>query len=416
MYELFLDEDGLRAAADARDFARSVDPGLLRRMDKDEVRYPTEYVVEAARRNLIGLRFPKEYGGRGLSWMAEVAALEEIGVLGTSLGCLASLPSIICEGIAAFGSDWQKETFVAPTLRGERFCAEALTEPRGGSDFFGATTRARKEGDHWIMDGQKRFVVGAEGADFFFVYARTGEGPRDITAFLVERDDSVGVEHIYDLLGTRGGGTGRLRFKGTRVPDSHVILGVNRGADVFNAMMVPERMTSCAGALGMGRAAIEIATRYSTRRKAFGKPIRKFEAVSFMIADSLSAIDAARGLTIVAAKAADAAGNIGAGISEGTRVRRLVSEAKKESTEAAWKAINNSMQVLGGIGYTQVYPLERYLRDARLALIWTGTNQIMNLLIQHEYYREFEKRGPEGRDVEDDAIGAEDGADEKVYE
>ena len=416
MYDLILDESELGVVSEAREFARSVDTELLRRMDADEVRYPTEYVVEAARRNLIGLRFPREYGGRGASWVTEVACLEEIGLLGTSLGCLASLPSIICEGIAAFGTPWQKESFLAPTLAGKRFCAEALTEPRGGSDFFGAATRAVKDGEHWVLDGQKRFVVGAEGSDYFFVYARTGEGPREISAFLVERDDSVGVEHIYNLLGTRGGGTGRLKFKGTRVPEAHVILGINRGAEVFNAMMVPERMTSAAGALGMGRAAIELAARYSTRRKAFGRPIRHFEAVSFMVADALSAIDAAGGLTIMAAKAADAAGGVGAGIEEGTGVRRLVSEAKKVATEAGWLAINNAMQVMGGIGYTQVYPLERYLRDARLSLIWTGTNQIMNLLIQHEYYNELQKKGPVGRDVEDDAMDALTGAEEKVYE
>ncbi|NOZ00742.1 MAG: acyl-CoA/acyl-ACP dehydrogenase [Deltaproteobacteria bacterium] len=416
MYDLILDKDQLRVADEAREFAKSIDPALLRRMDADEVRYPTEYVVEAARRNLLGLRFPKEYGGRGLPWVVEMAALEEIGVLGTSLGCLASLPSIVCEGIAAFGTPRQKEEFMGPILRGEKFCAEALTEPRGGSDFFGAATVARKEGDHFVLDGQKRFVVGAEGADVFFVYARTGDGPREITAFLVERDDSVHVEHVYNLLGTRGGGTGRLVFKGAVVPESNVVLGVGRGAEVFNAMMVPERMTSAAGALGMGRAATELAARYSTRRKAFGKPIRRFEAVSFMIADALSAVDAARGLTIMAAKAADKAGNVGAGIAEGTTVRRLVSEAKKAATEAGWLAVNNAMQVMGGIGYTQVYPLERYLRDARLSLIWTGTNQIMNLLIQHEYYREFQGSGPVGRDVEMDAMDAESGADEKVYE
>jgi len=415
MKELLLNDVELKIVGEARDFAKSIDPDLLRRMDADEVRYPTEYVVEAAARGLIGMRFPIDLGGRGLSWVGEVAALEEIGVLGASLGCLASLPSIVGEGIAAFGTPRQKEEFLAPTIAGKRFCAEALTEPRGGSDFFGATTRAVKQGDHWVLDGQKRFVVGAEGADYFFVYARTGDGPRAITAFIVERDDRVIVEHVYDLLGTRGGGTGRIRFKGAEVPDSNVVLGPDRGAEVFNAMMVPERLTSAAGALGMGRAAIEVAARYSTRRKAFGKPIKDFEAVSFKIADALSAIDAARALTFMAAKAADAAGNIGAGTAKGTRVRRLVSEAKKVGTEAGWKAVNNAMQVLGGIGYTQVYPVERFLRDARLSLIWTGTNEIMNLLIQHEYYKELAEKGPEGRDVEPDAIGAGDDT-EKVYE
>lgn len=415
MIDVLLDDIGRSVVEEARDLARSVDPDLLRRMDADEVRYPTEFVREAARRHLLGLRFPHEHGGRALPWTVEVAAIEEIGVLGASLGCLYSLPSIVGEGIAAFGTADQKERFLAPTLQGRRFCAEALTEPRGGSDFFGAATRARADGDHFLVDGQKRFIVGAEGADYFFVYARTGDGPRDITAFLVERDETVAVESLYHLMGTRGGGTGRLRFRGTRVPASNVVLGLNRGADVFNAMMVPERLTSAAGALGMGRAAIEVAARYSTRRRAFGKAIRSFEAVSFKVADAVAALDAARCLVHVAARTADAAGTVGAGVAEGTRVRRLVSEAKKTATEAAWLAINHAMQILGGIGYTDVYPVERFLRDARLALIWTGTNEVMDLLIQHEYYRELAESGPAGRDVEPDARGA-DATDEKVFD
>ncbi len=415
MLDVLLDEAGRSVVGEAREFARWVDPDLLRRMDADEVRYPAEFVREAARRALLGLRFQPEWGGRGLPWVVEVAAIEEIGVLGASLGCLYSLPSIVGEGIAAFGTPEQKERFLKPCLQGRRFCAEALTEPRGGSDFFGAATRARPDGDFFVLEGQKRFIVGAEGADFFFVYARTGDGPRDITAFLVERDDSVTVEHLYNLMGTRGGGTGRLRFRGTRVPASNVVLGVNRGAEVFNAMMVPERLTSAAGALGMGRAAIEVAARYSTRRRAFGKPIRSFQAVSFKVADAVAALDAARSLVHVAAKAADAAGTVGAGVREGTRVRRLVSEAKKTATEAAWLAINHAMQILGGIGYTDVYPVERFLRDARLALIWTGTNEVMDLLIQHEYYRELMESGPAGRDVEPDARSAS-ATEEKVFE
>lgn len=415
MHEIFLDEEGLSIVAEARDFVKSVDPALVRRMDADEVKYPKEFICEAARRGLLGLRFPKENGGRGVPWTVEVAVIEEIGVLGASLGCLYSLPSIVGEGIAAFGTEAQKQRFLAPTLGGKRFCAEALTEPRGGSDFFGATTRARAEGEYFVLEGQKRFIVGAEGADYFFVYARTGDGPRDLTAFLVERDDTVKVEYLYNLMGTRGGGTGRIRFKGTRVPAANVILGVGRGAEVFNAMMVPERLTSAAGALGMGRAAIEVAARYSMRRKAFGKPIRAFQGVSFKIAEAVTALDGARALVQAAARAADMAGGVGAGAADGNKVRRLVSEAKKAATEAAWLAINHAMQVLGGIGYTDIYPVERLMRDARLAMIWTGTNEIMNLLIQHEYYAEIEREGCAGRDIEWDARGAA-AQEEKIYE
>jgi len=415
MHEILLDESFKHVVEEARDLAKWVPKELLWAMDKGEVQYPRTFVEEAGKRNLLGLRFPKELGGRGLPYVVEMACLEQIGVLGASLGCLYSLPSIVGEAIATFGTDDQKARFLVPTLQGKKFCAEALTEPRGGSDFFGATTTAVRKGDWFVLNGVKRFIVGAVGADYFLVYARTGDGPKEITAFLVERDESVVVERIYGLLGTRGGGTGRLRFKGTKVPVENVLLGVGQGAQVFNVMMVPERLTPAAGAIAMGRAAIALAAKYSTRRKAFGKPIKSFQAVSFKIADAISALDAASSLVFAAAKACDQYGSFGAGKHVGTPVRRLVSEAKKVATESAWFAINQAMQVMGGIAYTDIYPIERYLRDARLSMIWTGTNEIMNLLIQHEYYAELESHYSKLRDIEHDATTT-DAEDDKVFE
>jgi alkylation response protein AidB-like acyl-CoA dehydrogenase len=158
-------------------------------------------------------------------------------------------------------------------------------------------------------------------------------------------------------------------------------------------MMIPERMTSAAGVVGLARAALEVAAKYSDKRKAFGRKIREFEGVSFRIADSVTKLDAASTLVYGAATAVDAMG----------------------STEAAWEIINNAMQVVGGIGYTNVYPLEKMLRDARLSIIWTGTSEIMNLIIQHEYYRETLAAAEKVRNVEDDAQEAH-AADEKIYE
>jgi alkylation response protein AidB-like acyl-CoA dehydrogenase len=396
-----------------RELVAAVPRQLLLDMDADRVRFPRAFLADAGARRLLGPRFAAEWGGRGLPWTAEMVALEELGVLGTSLPCLWSLVSIVGEAIAAFGTEDQKRRFLAPMLRGEIAAAEALTEPRGGSDFFGATTTARRDGDEFLLTGQKRFVVGAEGADVIRVYGRVagaGDARAAMTAFLVERGPGVEVHHVYGLLGTRGGGTGRLVFKDARVPLANVLggeAGIGRGAEVFHRMMIPERLTSAGGAIGMARAALEIAARYADRRHAFGDKIRRFQAVSFKIADSLTLLDAARALNHGAALAVDA------GEAPGV-VRRLVSEAKKFATDSAWTVINHAMQVLGGIGYTDIYPVERLLRDCRLITIWTGTNEIMSLLIQHEYYREVPAGRPAGRDVEADAAGAEL-ADEKVY-
>ena len=408
MLDILLTPEQRALRDEARTFAREVPRQLLLDMDADKVRYPREYIQKLAARNLLGVRFPKEFGGRGLNWEYEVLALEEIGVLGASLACLFSLPSIVGEALNVFGTREQKEKWLRPALAGRLTVAEALTEPRGGSDFFGATTRAMRVGNDYILNGQKRFIVGAEGADFFFVYARTGDEPRALSAFIVERSPQVEVQHVYGLMGTRGGGTGRVYFRDARVPAENLIGRANGAGEIFNQMMIPERMTSAAGALGLARAAIEIAARYADRRRAFGQKIREFEGVSFQIAESVTRLDAARALVHQTARAIDAR-------DEPSRVRRLVSESKKCATQAAWDVSNAAMQVLGGIGYTNVYPIERLLRDARLMMIWTGTNEIMNLVIQHEYYRELLGTKGTARDVEMDAVNAETEG-EKVYE
>ena len=317
------------------------------------------------------------------------------------------------ELILEHGTAEQKERWLRPIIEGRLTVAEALTEPRGGSDFFGTTTTARREGDTYILEGQKRFVVGADGADLLLVYARTEPEARPhqgLSLFLVERGPGVEVEHVYGLMGTRGGGTGRIRFRQASVPAANLVGPENGAGAIFYQMMVPERMTSAAGALGMGRAALEVAARYADKRKAFGKKIRSFEAVSFKVADSITQLDAARMLVYGAARSIDAGDDL-------SRCRRLVSEAKKFATETAWQLVNHAMQILGGIGYTNVYPLERIVRDIRLSMIWVGSNEIMQLIVQNEWYKEYFKTlsKEDVRDVEADAVGA-DAEEEKIYE
>ena len=410
MIESLLTEEQKALRDKVRGFVKGVPRQLLLDMDADLVQYPREFVEEAARSGLLGLRFPRQYGGSGLNWTDEIVAIEEVGVLGTALSCAYVMPSIVGEALHLFGAPEQKERWLQPLLAGKLIAAEALTEPRGGSDFFGTTTTATRDGDTYILQGQKRFIVGAEKADFFLVYARTDpEAPshRALSAFLVERGEGLEVQHVYGLMGTRGGGTGRLYFRDVRVPRENLIGEENTAAAVFYQMMIPERMTSAAGALGMARAALEIAARYSDRRRAFGKPIRRFEGVSFKVADSITLLDAASSLVYCAAHTVDSG-------AEAVHARRMVSEAKKFATDSAWEIVNNAMQIMGGIGYTNVYPIERLLRDLRLSLIWTGTNEIMNLIIQHEYYQEVLRSRPGVRDVEADAVAA-DAAEEKEW-
>ncbi len=409
MYDFMLRPEEQALKAEARQFVREeISSDFLRQMDKDKITYPREFVEKLAARNLRGIRFPQKYGGREMSWVAEVAATEEIGCLGTALGCAFVMPSIVGEALNMFGTEKQKQTYLKPYIEGKLVAAEALTEPRGGSDFFGAMTRAELKGDHFILNGMKRFVVGAEGADFFLVYCKTNFEPaahkyQKLSLLIVERGPGVETEYLYGLMGCRGGGTGRLVFRDVKVPKENLVGELHGGALCFHQMMIPERLTSAAGCLGVW-GALDLAVRYSDKRRAFGQEIRKYQGVSFKIADAITQLDAARALTYMAARAVDA---------NYPNVRRIVSEAKRFATEAAWDVVNNAMQVMGGIGYTDVYPIERILRDIRLGMIWTGTSEIMNLMIQHEYYNQVLDPAYDRRLLEDDAMHPD--ASERCY-
>ena len=399
MYDILLTAKEQELKKEVRRFVRDeITSEFLRKMDKDEITYPRNFVEKLAEKGLRGIRFPKKYGGREMSWVAEVAATEEIGCLGMALGCAFVMPSIVGEALNVFGTKKQKEKYLKPYIEGQLVAAEALTEPRGGSDFFNAMTRAELKGDHFIVNGMKRFVVGAEGADFYLVYCKTNFDPNAhkygrLSLLIVDKSPGVETEYLYGLLGCRGGGTGRLVFRDVKVPKENLVGELHGGAVCFNQMMIPERLTSAAGCLGVW-GALDLAVRYSNKRRAFGKEIRNYQAISFKIADSITELDAARSLCYMAAKAVD---------EKYTNVRRIVSEAKRFATETAWNVVNNAMQALGGIGYTDVYPIERALRDYRLGMIWTGTSEIMNLLIQHEYYNQLLESSYDRRIIEYDA-------------
>ncbi len=416
MFDFIMSEEQKKLRDEVRDFTNWVPKEMILDMDAEKIQFPHEYLKEAGKRNLLGIRIPKEYGGRGLTWVDNTIVAEEIGVASYSLACLWGVGAdLVCDAIVKFGSEELKQKIVVPLLKGEVYAAEGLTEPRGGSDFFGATTRAVKKGDEWVINGQKRFIVGAEGADWFLIYAVTDPDAaphKRLSAFMVPKN-SKGLEtkYLYGLMGVRGGGAGRLLLKDVKVPERFVLNGINGGFDVFQHMMIPERLGTSAMTIGAVRPALEIATRYTSRRKAFGQPIQNFQAVGFNVADCITLLDTARSLVYSTCLAIDS------GKTDPGRIRRMVSQSKKVTSEAAWEIVNKSMQVVGGIGYTNIYPLERILRDIRLSMIWVGTNEIMQLIIQTEWYKEFHKiyAKENVRDVEKDSPNSHQ-EEEKVYE
>jgi alkylation response protein AidB-like acyl-CoA dehydrogenase len=339
--------------------------------------------------------------------------MEEVGTLGYMFACVFGVGAeLVCDAIVLHGTDAQRERYVRPLLRGEIYAAECLTEPRGGSDFFGTTTTAEDRGDHFVLNGQKRFIVGADAADFFLVYARTDPGAKPhegISCFIVDRAPGVETKYLYGLMGCRGGGAGRIVFRDVAVPKENLLGRLHGGAAVFDTMMIPERLGTAAMTIGAARPALDIATGYTSRRKAFGQIISQFQGVSFLVAEAATLLDASRAMVYATSRAVDAG-------AERSTVRRLVSETKKFVTESCQKVAHNSMQVMGGIGYTDVFPVERIVRDLRLASIWTGTNEVMALITASEWYREHREATKTSRERvhEADAASA-DAADEKDY-
>lgn len=406
--------DAQREARDrARAFVKDTPRELILDMDAEKVRFPKDWLREAARRRLLGVRHPVQWGGQGLDWVASCAVSEEIGSLSYELACVFGVGGdLVCDAILAHGTDVQKERYVKPLLAGELFAAECLTEPRGGSDFFGATCTAEDKGDHFVLNGQKRFIVGGEGADYFLLYARTNPDPnapsqQTISCFIVDRGPGVEVKYVYGLMGCRGGGTARLLFKDVKVPRANLVGGLHGAYPVFTTMMVPERLGTAAMTIGPARAALDVATHYTSKRRAFGQVINRFQGVSFQVAEAAMLLDASRAMVDVTARAADRP-------IDTDRLRRMVSETKKFVTESCQKVVHNAMQVVGGIGYTNVLPIERIHRDLRLASIWTGTNEVMSLIVAHEWYREA-RAAIQARRYAADAAEA-DAPDELIYE
>lgn len=392
MEDILLTEDEKKIKYEARKVVKEIPHELIRKIEREEVKFPREFIEMITSRNIVGLRFPAQYGGRNQSWVAEMAAVEEMGYLGFTLSCMYSLGSIVGEPVNRFGTGEQKEKYLKGITSGKKYGAEAITEPTGGSDLFGMMrTRAVKNGSKYILDGQKRFVVGGSGADFFVTYAITDPNAkpvsRGVTAFVMDRDSpGLKVETVYGLMGTKGGGTARITYRDVELSEENIIGKLNNGYDVFNIMMIPERLTTAAGSLGVAMAAIEIAADYATKREAFGSRLIEHEGVSFRIAESLTAIENASSLVFTASRAADMLEQKKVNL---PYVRKLVSMAKLNSTEVMWKAVNDAMQVMGGIGYTTIYPIERLLRDSRLGMIWTGTSEVMKMIIQHEFVKEM---------------------------
>jgi alkylation response protein AidB-like acyl-CoA dehydrogenase len=323
----------------------------------------------------LGLTVPEEYGGSGGGHLSYVLVTEELGRADSAVrGVLSVSLGLVAKSIAAWGSEDQKQRWLPGLCSGRALGCFGLTEPGTGSDAANLTTRARREGADWVIDGSKTFITNGTWADVVLLFARTGAEPghKGVTAFLVPTD-SPGLtrREIHGKLGLRGQATAELTFEEVRVPDSARMAPEGKGFSVAMSALAKGRMSVAAGCVGIAQACLEAAVGYAREREQFGRPIAGHQLVQELISDIAVDVDAARLLTW---RVADH-------IERGLPFASESSVAKLFASEAAVRAANNALQVFGGYGYIDEFPVGKLLRDARVMTLYEGTSQIHKLLI-----------------------------------
>ena len=348
-------------------------------------RVPPE-LGEAIKRKVMELGFyapnlPEDVGGGGLDHLTFTLLERELGRASMALTVFWGRPSGILMGCDAE----QRERYLLPSARGERFDALAMTEPGAGSDVRGMQCFARPDGDDWIVNGTKHFISHGDIADFFIVFVATGEEegagapPRKrITCFLVDRDTAgFDVRQGYDSVSHRGYHNSVLTFDDCRLPSAQILGEVHRGFELANEWLYGTRLTVAAMCVGRARRAFDLALAYAAQRSQFGQPIGRFQGVSFKLADMVTEIDAADWLTLAAASRLDG----------GLSANREIASAKLYASEMLARVTDEAVQIHGGMGLMSDLPLARFWRDARVERIWDGTSEIQRHIIGRELLR-----------------------------
>ncbi|MBZ0224423.1 MAG: acyl-CoA dehydrogenase family protein [Comamonas sp.] len=365
----------------ARKFAREQLLPNAARWDQ-EAHFPREELAVMGRLGLLGMNVPTEWGGSGADSVSTALALEEIAAGDAATATIMSgHNSVGCMPIARFGNDEQKERFLRPMAAGKMLSAFALTEAHGGSDAGALTTQARRDGDSYVLSGSKQFITTGKNADVALVFARSGAaGPGGISAFIVPTDSpGYVVTRVESKLGQRASDTCQIALEDVRVPLANRLGQEGEGYRIALSNLQGGRIGIASQAVGIGRAACEVAMAYARERQVFGRPIIEHQAVGFRLAAMLTRIESARQMVWHAASLSDA----------GQPCLMEACMAKLLASEAAEWVCSEAIQTLGGYGYLTDFPLERLYRDARVCRIYEGTNDIQHLVI----LREMQKRG-----------------------
>jgi alkylation response protein AidB-like acyl-CoA dehydrogenase len=342
-------------------------------------------VVEVFRENdLFGIMYDEEYGGIGESSLMTLVAIEEVSKVCATSGLIIAAQELGSLGIKLAGTEEQKKRFLPRLATGEWLAAYALTEPGSGSDSAAMRTTARREGDEYVLNGGKRFITSAGVASVYVVFAKTdpAKGHPGISAFVVEASTpGFEVGRIEPKMGIKGSTTGEIFFNDARIPAENLLGEEGGGFKIAMRILDRSRPGIAAQGLGLAQGATDYAVEYAKTRETMGKPIGQHQLIAGMLADMETKCEAARGLLYKVGQMIDEGDS-------GPELTKLSAMAKLYCTDVAMEVTTDAVQVLGGYGYIQEYPVERMMRDAKITQIYEGTNQIQRLVIAREMLKE----------------------------
>jgi len=358
----------------AREFTDKEIVERARENDRHE-RFDLELAHKIAEQGYLGAIVPREYGGAELDYLTYGLIVEQVGRGDSAMRTVVSVQtSLVCSSILRWGTDEQKRHYLPKLCTGEWLGCFALTEPDSGSDAANQRTRARKSDSHWVINGAKMFISLGNHAKVALIFAQTDpdKGHRGLACFLVDTDQQgFQPQPIHHKLGLRGSDTAAISLEDVEAPDDAMLGDIGDGFKVAMSALDSGRYSVAAGCVGICQGCLDASVRYSTERQQFGRPIASFQLIQEMISDIAVETDAARMLVWRAAHLKDT----------GRPNTKETSVAKLYATEAAVRCANSAIQVHGGSGYVDDYPVERYLRDARVTTLYEGTSQIQKLII-----------------------------------
>jgi isovaleryl-CoA dehydrogenase len=329
---------------------------------------------------LLGILVPEEDGGAGLDAVAATIVMEEMGSVDASTTLSYLAHTILCVNQMGLNcSPEQKKRYLPKLISGEWLGGMGMSEPDAGSDALGMKTKAVRQGDHYILNGSKTWITNGPNGDIFYCYAKTGDQKKDLSTFIVERGmPGFSTGKKFSKMGMRASPTGELVFDQCKVPVANRVGNEGESVKMMMRNLDLERITIAGISLGIARASIEVATQYAKDRKAFGKPIGAFQQIQERITEASAWYEACRSITYQAAKMWDL------GLMKGKEASMMAAKAKLQAGQMATLVALDAIQVLGGYGYTREFPVERYMRDAKLMEIGAGTNEILRIIIARQ--------------------------------